>query len=153
MSGRTVLVSWLCAAGGLLFAVVTTLVGESQGAPTRFLFFDGTVGLLFILAGLVAWSVRPEVRTGPLLLASGVLWFVGSYAPTMLMPASWLGFSFERYYDVLLAFLALTFPDVRLRGLQRVVRWSSQAPTSCEPRFGCSSAALHGRAPVRAVHE
>jgi len=121
MSGRTVLVSWLCAAGGLLFAVVTTLVGESQGAPTRFLFFDGTVGLLFVLIGLVAWSVRPEVRTGPLLLASGVLWFVGSYAPTMLMPASWLGFSFERYYDVLLAFLALTFPDVRLRGLQRVV--------------------------------
>ena len=77
MSGRAVSVRWLCAAGALLFAVLTTLVGESQGAPTRFLFLDGTVGLLFILSGLVAWSARPEVRTGPLLLASGVLWFVG----------------------------------------------------------------------------
>ncbi len=121
MSGRAVSVRWLCAAGALLFAVVTTLVGESQGAPTRFLFLDGTVGLLFILSGLVAWSARPEVRTGPLLLASGVLWFVGSYAPTTLMPASVLGFAFERYYDVLLALLVLTFPRVPLRGPRALV--------------------------------
>ncbi len=121
MSGRAVSVRWLCAAGALLFAVVTTLAGESQDAPTRFLFLDGTVGLLFILSGLVAWSARPDVRTGPLLLASGVLWFVGSYAPTGLMPVSVLGFAFERYYDVVLAFLVLTFPRVALRGPRAVV--------------------------------
>jgi len=121
MSGRTVLATWLCAVGAVLFAVVTTLVGDSQGAPARFLFFDGAVGLMFILSGLVAWSVRPDVRTGPLLLGSAVLWFVGSYAPTGLMPASLVGFAFERYYDVLIAFLVLTFPDGPLRGLRRVV--------------------------------
>ena len=121
MSGRAVSVRWLCAAGALLFAVVTTLVGASQHAPTRFLLLDGTVGLLFILSGLVAWSARPDVRTGPLLLASGVLWFVGSYAPTTLMPASVLGFAFERYYDVLLALLVLTFPRVPPRGPRALV--------------------------------
>lgn len=121
MSGRTVLATWCCAVGAVLFAVVTTLVGHSQGAPARFLFFDGAVGLMFILSGLVAWSVRPDVRTGPLLLGSAVLWFVGSYAPAGLMPASLVGLAFERYYDVLIAFLVLTFPDEPLRGLRRVV--------------------------------
>jgi len=37
------------------------------------------------------------------------------------MPASLVGFAFERYYDVLIAFLVLTFPDGPLRGLRRVV--------------------------------
>src|SRR3954464_12972323 len=121
MSGRMVMVGWLCAAGAVLFAVVTTLVGNAAGAPTRFLVFDGAVGLLFILSGLVAWSARPDVRTGPLLVGSAVLWFVGSYAPTGFMPVSLLGFSFERYYDVLIAFLVLTFPDTALQGFSRVV--------------------------------
>ena len=100
---------------------MTTLVGESQGAPTHFLLLDATGGLLFILSGLVAWSARPEVPTGPLLMVSGVLWFVGSYAPTNLMPASVLGFAFERYYDVVLAFLVLTFPRERPHGARAAV--------------------------------
>ena len=58
---------------------------------------------------------------GPVLVASAALWFVGSYAPTTLMPASVLGFAFERYYDVVLAFLVLTFPRVRPRGVFAVV--------------------------------
>jgi signal transduction histidine kinase len=121
MSDRLVSVRWLCAATALLFAVVTTLIGESQGAPTQFLLLDATGGLLFILSGLVAWSARPEVPTGPLLMLSGVLWFVGSYAPMTLMPASLLGFAFERYYDVVLAFLVLTFPRGWPRGSRAVV--------------------------------
>src|SRR4051812_37030173 len=121
MNGRVVSVRWLCAAGALLFAVVTTLVGVSQDAPTRLLLLDGVGGLLFILSGLVAWSARPEVPTGPLLMVSGVLWFVGSYAPTTLVPASLLGFAFERYYDVVLAFLVLTFPRGQPRGARALV--------------------------------
>jgi signal transduction histidine kinase len=37
------------------------------------------------------------------------------------MPWAVLGFAFERYYDVLLAFLALTFPDARLQRWDRIV--------------------------------
>ena len=33
MSGRAVLAMWLCAVGAVLFVIVTTLVGDLQGAP------------------------------------------------------------------------------------------------------------------------
>jgi signal transduction histidine kinase len=148
------LVRWLCAAGALLFAVATTLVGVSQGAPTHFLFLDGIGGLLFILSGLVAWSARPEVPTGPLLMVSGVLWFVGSYAPTTLMPASFLGFAFERYYDVVLAFLVLTFPRGWPRGPRAVVLVVLAAAYLVRAAFrlfvGCSCA---GENPIALVSD
>ncbi|MGY1672546.1 sensor histidine kinase [Geodermatophilus sp. SYSU D00710] len=111
----------LAAAGAASFTAVTAAVGASQGAPVRFLVLDTGLGLLFVAAGLVAWERRPEVRTGPLLVASAVLWSVGSYAPAGLVPWAVLGFAFERYYDLLLAFLTLTFPDARLRRWDRVV--------------------------------
>lgn len=103
------------------FAVTTGAVGARQGAPTRFLVLDTTFGLVFVIAGLIAWERRPEVRSGPLLVLSGALWFVGSYAPAGVVPASTLGFAFERYYDLILAYLALSFPDAALSGRQRLV--------------------------------
>ena len=103
------------------FALTTGVVGARQGAPTRFLVLDTTFGLVFVIAGLIAWERRPEVRSGPLLVLSGALWFVGSYAPAGLVPASTLGFAFERYYDLVLAYLVLTFPDVPLSGRHRLV--------------------------------
>jgi len=108
-------------AGALAFALLTTVVGINEGAPVTFLFADTGLGLLFIVAGLVAWERRPEASSGPILVACGVLWFVGSYAPTSGMPWSLLGFAFERYYDVLLALLALTFPRTPLSGAAKVV--------------------------------
>ncbi len=111
----------LAAAGAASFIAVTAAVGASQGAPARFLLLDTGLGLVFVAAGLMAWERRPEVWTGPLLVASAVLWSLGAYAPAGLMPWAVLGFAFERYYDVLLAFLALTFPDARLRRWDRIV--------------------------------
>lgn len=110
-----------CAAAVVLFAALTAAVGESQGAPTRFLVIDTTGALTFVAAGLIAWERRPEVRSGPVLLACAALWSVGTYAPTSLVPWALLGFAFERYYDLLLAFLVLTFPDVRLARSDRLL--------------------------------
>ncbi|HEV2069564.1 MAG TPA: histidine kinase, partial [Acidimicrobiales bacterium] len=107
--------------GAALFVLFTAVVGATQRAPVRFLAIDTTGGLLFVAAGALAWKRRPEVRTGPLLVASAVLWSVGSYAPTSLVPWSLLGFAFERYYDLVLAFLILSFPDIRLGRTARVV--------------------------------
>ena len=103
------------------FAATTAVVGAGQGAPTRFLVLDTAFGLVFVVAGLIAWERRPEVHVGPLLVLSATLWFVGSYAPTGLVPASTLGFAFERYYDLILAYLALTFPDIPLAPKHRLV--------------------------------
>lgn len=93
---------------------MTLLVHVDQGAPPQFLILDTTLGMLFIATGLIAWERRPEALTGPLLTLSGVLWFAGSYALTSLDPVASIAWSFERYYDPILAFLALSFPGSRL---------------------------------------
>ena len=112
---------WGSTAAAVVFGVVTTAVGVAQGAPARFLLLDGLLGLTFVVAGALAWRRRPEVPTGPLLTAAALLWFVGSYGPTAIGWLSALGVAFERYYDLVLVVLVLTFPARPLRGLARAV--------------------------------
>jgi signal transduction histidine kinase len=94
----------------LSFVLVTAAVGAANGAPPEFLVLDTVGALTFIGAGFVAWRHRPEVLTGPVLIVCAVLWSVGSYAPTGLPVWSHLAFSFERWYDPLLALLVLALP-------------------------------------------
>jgi len=103
------------------FAIVTAKVGLDAGAPLRFLLLDTLLGLTFLVAGMLAWRRRPDVRTGPALTLCAALWFLGSYGPTGIAGLSPLAFSFERYYDLVLAYLVLTFPDRRLDRLCRLV--------------------------------
>jgi signal transduction histidine kinase len=107
----------LMAAGATAFAVLTTAVGSASGAPLEFLVLDAVTGLSFVVAGLVAAWYRPASPAGPLLMASGALWFVGSYGPTLRPVLMTLGFAFESYYDLTLAILLLLLsaPGVGLR--------------------------------------
>ena len=106
--------------GALTFAGLTAVFGWSQGAPLDFLLPDTTLGLLFIVSGYVAWSRRPDVPIGRLLVLSGVLWFVGSYLHSTIGPVAALGFAFSGLYDLPLAYLLLTFPAERLTGVRRL---------------------------------
>lgn len=115
----------IAAAAG--FVVLTHYVGIAAGAPLLFLILDTGIGLLFVGAGAVAWRRRPTSRTGPLLVASGALWVLGSYGPTEIVPVWVIGFAFEGYYDVTLALLALTFPADRLSAAGRVAIWGMLA--------------------------
>jgi signal transduction histidine kinase len=99
-----------------LFVLVTEHVGFAVGAPLSFLVPDTVLGLTFVVAGAVAWLRRPTSRTGPILVLCAVLWSIGSYSPTQVVPIWAIGFAFEGYYDVALGFLAVTFPAQRLRG-------------------------------------
>jgi signal transduction histidine kinase len=109
------------AAAAFLFAAVTLGVGAASGAPLRFLLLDAAIGLAYLAAGLVAWQRRPEVLTGPFLVACSIFNFVGSYAPTGQPVVTHLGFALEGYYDVALAILVLALPGRlptgRARGL------------------------------------
>jgi len=105
----------------LVFAIVTAMVGVGQGAPLRFLLLDAILGLSFLVAGMLAWRRRPDVRTGPALTLCVGLWFLGSYGPAGIEGLSSLGFSFEQYYDLVLAYLVLTFPQRRLERLPRLL--------------------------------
>src|SRR5919106_124444 len=101
------------------FAALTTGVGTASGAPALFLVLDGTLGLTFVACGLAAAWLRPGSRAGPILMVSGALWFVGSYAPTGQPVLTHLGFAFERYYDLALAVLLLLVSG----GVSRRIRW------------------------------
>ncbi len=103
------------------FAGLTCVFGEMQGAPVRFLVLDTTFGLSFIIAGYVAWLRRPDTPYGPLLVAASAMWFVGSYAPAGVMPYALIGFSFERYYDLVLASIALTFSGGAVSRSTRII--------------------------------
>ena len=89
------------------FAAATTAVGAASGAPVHFLLADLVMGMTFVGCGIGAARLRPGSPAGPMLLACGGLWFVGSYAPTGRPMLSELGFAFEGYYDLVLAALLL----------------------------------------------
>ena len=83
-------------------------------APLDFV-FDAVTGVVIVLAGLVVWDRRPERRAGRLLVIAGYLWYVGSlYIVLPGAPVPYLGFALRGYYDVILAFVVLSFPGDRL---------------------------------------
>ena len=113
-SGAPATSRWVWITLAISFVLVTEHVGMAVGAPLTFLVPDTIGGLLFAVAGAIAWERRPESHTGPVLVACAVLWSIGSYGPTEVEPLWILGFAFSGYYDVALAYLALTFPSERL---------------------------------------
>ena len=45
---------------------------------------DLAVGWAFLACGLIAWSRRPESRTGVWLVLTGFTWFAGNFAPALI---------------------------------------------------------------------
>jgi signal transduction histidine kinase len=86
--------------------------------------FDAVTGVVIAVAGLIAWDRRPGRRTGRLLVIAGYLWYVGSlyefFPPASSVP--FLSFVLRGYYDVLLAWVILSFPGDRLES-----RWDRAA--------------------------
>ena len=85
---------------------------------------DALVGIVLVAAGLIVWSRRPHSRNGPLLVLAGYLWYVGDLVfvigrvPLMGL----LGFAFRGYYDLILAWVVLSFPgEAPVRRSERVV--------------------------------
>lgn len=110
----------LLAVGVLVFALITTVVGSASGAPAHFLVADFVMGMVFVACGVTAAWLRPRSPAGPALIASGGLWFVGSYAPSLQPVVMHLGFAFEGYYDLVLAGLLVVLSSP----IQRLVpRW------------------------------
>ena len=94
------------------------------GRRRQFLVLDGIIGAVYLGGGVIAWRRRPEVLTGPLLVACAALNFLGSYGPSGRPVVTHLGFAFEGYYDVALAVLVLALPARLPAGLGR---WLSLA--------------------------
>jgi signal transduction histidine kinase len=98
------------AAVGLAVAIVAelaTYLPEEPGLAVA----DATVGLTFVLLGVVAWRQRPSSWSGLLMAATGFAWFVGSFASGALF-----------LHRGPLVHLLVGYPRGRLRSrLERVV--------------------------------
>ena len=114
MSGRRRL---LIAAPVVVFALSWPFI-ESSGFWSDPLasITDAVTGWILVAAGLVAWSRRPDSRTGPWLVAAGYLWYVGdlffAFPTVSIVPL--LSFGLRGAYDVFLAAALLSFPGSRL---------------------------------------
>jgi signal transduction histidine kinase len=74
---------------------------------------DLATGWTLIACGLVAWSRRPDSRSGPLLAATGFSWFLGNFAASGLAPVGWLGEQTLYVYRGPLLQLLITYPGGR----------------------------------------
>ena len=88
---------------------------------------DLLTGWLLAACGLVAWEQRPRSLVGPLLVATGGLWFVGDVSTAAVFA-----------YRGPLLNVTLTYPGGRLTAVARL--WPLPAPT-WPPRSRRSGAA------------
>ncbi|MDW5330050.1 sensor histidine kinase [Plantactinospora sp. KLBMP9567] len=71
------------------------------------------MGLSFVLAGLVGWRARPGNRTGPLLVAVGLAWWLGKLPAPLSLPDG-LAVVRAGLWAAVLAHLVVAFPSGRL---------------------------------------
>ena len=78
--------------------------------------------LSFVASGLVAWRRRPDVWTGPLMVAAGFALFAGSLANSNSALPFTIGLVLAPLPSAIIAHLILSFPEGRLHStLERLV--------------------------------
>ncbi len=113
------------AVAGVIWALVAEGIRLRAGWPIWWVLGDLIPGLAFLACGYLAWARRPDVRIGPLLLAVGFAWFVGTAAASGVQEFDRVMYAFQGWYDALLAWLILAWPSGRLRWLMsRLVVWA-----------------------------
>jgi signal transduction histidine kinase len=69
----------------------------------------------FVIAGLIAWRRRPENRTGPLMVATGFLWFLGALPSSSIALLFTVGYATGSWAKAVFAHTVLAYPEGRLR--------------------------------------
>ena len=102
---------------GVAFGAGAEWVRLAAGWPVQWVVADAIPGVLFLASGYTAWERRPGNRIGPLMVATGFAWFVGTYGASRDLIIDRLAVGFQGWYDVLLAALLLAYPTGRLIGI------------------------------------
>jgi signal transduction histidine kinase len=120
MSGRGIRVGigilgtvWAMAAGAISF--------QNGQAPSAAL-LNLAIGLTYLYGGLAIWDHEPANRTGALMTAVGVTWFIAPFAHASIPVVSELGLALEDTSTVILLALVLAYPSGRLTS--PVDRWA-----------------------------
>jgi signal transduction histidine kinase len=100
---------------GIVFGLGAEYIRLVAGWPVTWVVADLIPGIAFLAAGTVAWQRRPDNRIGPLMVATGFAWYVGTYSASFNPLIDAAGYGFQGYYDALLAWLVLAYPSGRLQ--------------------------------------
>ena len=96
----------------VVLGLVVEHIADSWTQPAYIPIADLGVGWLMVACGLVAATVRPGQPAGWRLVFAGFLWFLGTFMGGRDGTVErWFGFGFGGYHDLVLAWLALSFPD------------------------------------------
>jgi signal transduction histidine kinase len=98
---------------GAAFGIAAEWIFFGWGDPRHWI-PDLVTGWTLIACGLIAWSRRPESRSGALMAATGFSWFFGNFATTGVAPLDWLGAHALYVYRGPLVHLLVTYPSGRL---------------------------------------
>jgi signal transduction histidine kinase len=116
-SRGTLALAVLALIAGTIFGVLGELEQlRYSDRPPAWVLGDFIGGWTFLLTGTVAWARRPGNRIGPLLLAIGLTWFIGTHSRASVDWIVHLARSFQGYYEPLIGALVLAYPSGLLAG-------------------------------------
>jgi signal transduction histidine kinase len=122
-STRTIALAAAAVVAGTAFAIGGELGQLASGdRPAAWILGDFLGGWAFLVTGAIAWVRRPGNAIGPLLIAIGFAWFVGTWGRSGIDWVFHLAQSLQGFYEPLLGVLVLAYPSGRVMGrLERVV--------------------------------
>ena len=112
MSGRGLRLA-IGALGTILAIAAETLSFQEGQTPSAGL-LHLAIGLTYLYGGLAIWGHEPTNRTGALMTAVGLTWFIPPFAHSEIPVVNVLGLALEDTTTVLLLALVLAYPSGRL---------------------------------------
>jgi len=117
MTTRVLVGLWTLALGLAAGATVLIFRSNHDDSPWATFALMLPVSLAFVGAGLIAWSRRPENRTGVLMTVVGFMWFLGALSESNQPLVFTLGVAFGGIVYGFFVWLVLAFPAGRLQTL------------------------------------
>ena len=99
---------------GTIIAVTGESIALRSGEPASAAMLHLAIGLTYLFGGLAIWGHEPANRTGKLMTAVGLTWFIGTATGSSIAVLSELALAFEDTFTVLLVALVLAYPTGRL---------------------------------------
>lgn len=101
------------AAAGVGLGLIAERFGYGWDDPAHWV-PDLMVGWTFIGCGLIAWMLRPNSRSGVLMVLAGFTWFLGNFSLVGVAAVSWAAGNALYLHRGVLVQLVLTYPIGRL---------------------------------------
>ena len=101
-----------------VLGTIVALIGESialrAGEPASAAMLHLAIGLTYLYGGLAIWGHEPANRTGRLMTAVGLTWFISTAVGSSIPAVSELALAFSDTFTILLVALVLAYPTGRL---------------------------------------